>query len=333
MALDMAAFGNPVKPSQFLNSGDSDVSPDGTPSQFLLFRGLEPTVTEDLLAKGAAKLFKPSGRSPPPAAPVVTKKGPAKVASTTGDANLGAKEGTIRRILLVRDRRSNESWRYGFVEFGTVDVSYCSFRSLNHVNFHLQDAQAALTRYNSFDKFTISSKPVTVDYVHAGIFVPVFEVSPETERFSFSPFSNAATRLAYWDDNAYVSELVVSIPDNERGFNTSEAHAKSATDKAAAAAEKEGLVKPGKGTEAKAKKRKAEANAAAKQKKVWTCCSSNIMKRGLIPPDCTGPFTVLVQSACRASRCEIRRNVRGKRRRQRGRRDPCTKQSSDNRKQ
>ena len=120
--LDMATFGKvePTKRSEFLNSGDSDVSPDGTPSQFLILRGLEPTVTEDLLAKGVAKLYKPNER----ALSTVTnpKKGNAKVASTTGDANLGAKDGSLRRVLLVRDRRSNESWRYGFAEFGTVDV-------------------------------------------------------------------------------------------------------------------------------------------------------------------------------------------------------------------
>ena len=118
---DMAVFANggAAKPSEFLNSGDSDVSPDSTPSQFLIFRGLEPTVTEDLLAKGVAKLYKTSEVSIAP----VPKKGNAKVASTTGDANLGAKDGSIRRILLVRDRRSNESWRYGFAEFASVDVS------------------------------------------------------------------------------------------------------------------------------------------------------------------------------------------------------------------
>ena len=123
MIPDMAAFNDTAatKPVQYLNSGDSDVSPDGIPSQFLILRGLEPTVTEDLLAKGVAKLYKPTGRSSPPTT-TNSKKGNAKVASTTGDANLGAKEGSIRRVLLVRDRRSNESWRYGFAEFGTVDV-------------------------------------------------------------------------------------------------------------------------------------------------------------------------------------------------------------------
>ena len=106
---------------QYMNSGDSDVSPNGAPSQFLLIRGLEPTVSEDLLAKGVAKLYKPTRRSPPPAN--TSKKSNAKVASTTGDANLGAREGSLRRVLLVRDRRNNESWRYGFAEFATIDVS------------------------------------------------------------------------------------------------------------------------------------------------------------------------------------------------------------------
>lgn len=106
---------------QYINNGDSDVSPNGAPSQFLLIRGLEPTVTEDLLAKGVAKLYKPKGRQSPPAAS--SKKGSAKVASTTGDANLGAKEGTLRRVLLIRDRRNNESWRYGFAEFAAIEVN------------------------------------------------------------------------------------------------------------------------------------------------------------------------------------------------------------------
>ena len=122
--IDMVALGleTPSKPPEYLNSGDSDASPNGTPSQFLLLRGLEPTVTEDLLAKGVAKLYKPNQGSSPPAI-TTSKKSSAKMVSTTGDASLGAKEGSLRRVLLVRDRRSNESWRYGFAEFGSVDVS------------------------------------------------------------------------------------------------------------------------------------------------------------------------------------------------------------------
>lgn len=97
------------------------MAPDGTPSQFLLLRGLEPSVSEELLAKGVSKLFKPAGSNNLPTQSNA-KKG-AKVASTTGDANLGAREGTLRRVLLVRDRRTNESWRFGFAEYASVEVS------------------------------------------------------------------------------------------------------------------------------------------------------------------------------------------------------------------
>lgn len=173
--------------------GDNDTSPDNAPSQFLLLRGLEPSVSEELLVKGVSKLNKP-GASNTQREETSSKKG-AKVASTTGDANLGAKEGTLRRVLLVRDRRTNESWRYGFAEYASIE-----------------DAQAALTRYNSFDRFTIASKQVLVSYIHAGVFVPVLNPSPDIERFTFSPIGNPAMKLAYWDEDAYVTELAVSMP-------------------------------------------------------------------------------------------------------------------------
>ena len=131
----------------------------------------------------------------------------------------------------------------------------------------IKDAQAALTRFNSFEKFTISSKPVTACYIHAGVFVPVFKFVQD-ERFVFSPLGSTATKLAYWDEDAYVSELVVTEAPDEMSSATLEARMKTATDKAAAAAEKEGLVAPGKETEGKAKKRKAEAKDPGKLKKV-----------------------------------------------------------------
>lgn len=102
------------------NHGDNDAAPDHEPSQFLLFRGLEPSVTEELLAKGVSKLYRPASNGSENV-PGSQKKG-AKVASTTGDANLGARDGSIRRVLLVRDRKSNDSWRYGFAEFAAVQV-------------------------------------------------------------------------------------------------------------------------------------------------------------------------------------------------------------------
>ncbi len=299
MALDMAAFGAPpVKPPNYMNSGDSDVSPNGAPSQFLLLRGLEPTVTEDLLAKGVTKLYKPS-RGSSPQNTAASKKGNAKVASTTGDANLGAKKGSLRRVLLVRDRRSNESWRYGFAEFGTVDVCVHKESDIGPANDYAKDAQAALTRFNSFEKFTISSKPVTADYIHAGVFVPVFNVQEGNENFTFSPLGNTASKLAYWDEEAWASELVVSSVTSAKKPNASEKQSKSATDRAAAAAENEGLLAPGKEAEAKAKKRKAEASAAAKQKKVrrfGSLSRSTTHYHRLHQPTCNFGATVMPSS-------------------------------------
>lgn len=133
-----------------------------------------------------------------------------------------------------------------------------------------------MTRYNSFEKFTISSKPVTVDYVHAGIFVPIFNITEETEQFTFSPLSNAATKLAYWDEEAYVSELAVASGSPKPA--PGDLPPPSASDLAAAAAENEGLVEPGKESENKVKKRKADPGAAGKQKKVYNTESSEAPK-------------------------------------------------------
>ena len=125
-----------------------------------------------------------------------------------------------------------------------------------------------MVRFNSFEKFTISSKPVTASYIHAGVFIPVFNTDSANGRFTFSPLGNNATKLAYWDEDAYVNELLISVPTEDKVKKTNEARSRSALDKAAIAAEKEGLLAPGKEMDAKAKKRKADATAAAKQKKV-----------------------------------------------------------------
>lgn len=100
------------------------------------------------------------------------------------------------------------------------------------------------------------------------MFVPVFNMSEETQRFAFSPLGNTVTKLAYWDEDAWASELVVSTGSPKLGFAAGEGQVRSAANQAAAAAENEGLLKPGKEADARVKKRKAEANTAAKQKKV-----------------------------------------------------------------
>lgn len=108
-----------TKLPQFKNNGDSDASPDNIPSQFLLFRGLEPSVTEELLSKGAAKLLKSDEAD---ATLTAAKSTTVKVASTSSVAHAGARPRSIRRVFLAKDRRSGDSWRYGFIEFADVKV-------------------------------------------------------------------------------------------------------------------------------------------------------------------------------------------------------------------
>ncbi|KAL1973822.1 hypothetical protein VTN31DRAFT_5382 [Thermomyces dupontii] len=216
-------------PPRVANNGDNDVATDNTPSQFVLFRGLESSVTEELFAKGVTKLYKPSQTDKQNASGEQQPKG-IKPTSSSGDANSGAREGSLRRVLLVRDRRTNESWKFGFAEFATVD-----------------DARAALNKFNSMEKFTIASRPVLASYIHAGVFVPVLNPTPSTVRFTFSPLNNPDMKLQYWDEEGYVTELVVSREDLDKKPKTES--------------------KTGKETE-KTKKRKTESSSIAASKKM-----------------------------------------------------------------
>lgn len=83
-------------------------------------------------------------------------------------------------------------------------------------------------------------------YIHAGVFVPVINPTPSTARFTFSPLNNAAMKLAYWDEDGYVTELVVSTEELDKKSKT------------------ESKTKEGE----KAKKRKAEASSSAGAKKM-----------------------------------------------------------------
>lgn len=88
-----------------------------------------------------------------------------------------------------------------------------------------------MTRLKSFEKFTISSRPVLVSYIHAGVFVPVINPRPDTDKFTFSPLNNAAVKLMYWDEEAYVTELTVSTGELEGEGQNDEGQMKKETDK------------------------------------------------------------------------------------------------------
>lgn len=84
--------------------------------------------------------------------------------------------------------------RYGFAEFATFE-----------------DAQAAIEKFKASPKFTISSKPVSVAFIHNGVFVPhTGPVTDENSRFVFNPIYNKDIYLRYWDNRVYPSILSVS---------------------------------------------------------------------------------------------------------------------------
>lgn len=182
-----------------LLTGETDECPRQAPSQYVVIRDLEGSVTEDVLAKGVMKLFV---EAPEPKETSTTTNKLKSTAPTNSTAGLGAKPGSLRRVFLMRDRKTNQSWRYGFAEFTTVE-----------------DAMAAVTKFRASAKFTIASKPVVVAFIHTGVFIPSFE-DPTTENqdFSFIPIYNPAVRVKYWDDRPYPSARVVStdpLPGSE----------------------------------------------------------------------------------------------------------------------
>ena len=71
-------------------------------------------------------------------------------------------------------------------------------------------------RYLSFKKagkFSIGSGPhVPVDYIHAGVFVPVFNsfANMDDGSFTFASSNNPAQQIRYWEEHVYASELEVS---------------------------------------------------------------------------------------------------------------------------
>lgn len=118
-----------------------------------------------------------------------------------------------------------------------------------------------MTKYNASDRFTISSKSISLSYIHAGVFVPV--IGAAIKEFTITAASNPSLRLAYWDENAYVSELAVSDAPPTSASKESKGEGK----KSAALPDQEGLA----GTvseDSKSKKRKAETEKPGDKKKM-----------------------------------------------------------------
>ncbi|KAK3330531.1 hypothetical protein B0H66DRAFT_544165 [Apodospora peruviana] len=182
---------NPA-PSRVL-TGESDEGKHGEVHYYLVVRNLGATVNEQTLADGVMKLFIDITAETNKPAPKNKLKSTAPI---TRIGDLGAKPGSLRRVFLMRDCQSQQSRKYGFAEFATVE-----------------DAQGAVAKFHALgDKLTIgTSADVKVNFIHAGVFV---EAPPNANpMYTFTPIHNPSVRLKYWDpeDRSYPSIHNVSI--------------------------------------------------------------------------------------------------------------------------
>lgn len=180
-------------------TGETDECPQQFPSQYLVIRGFEPSINEERFAGGVKKLYvevKPEPKRE-------TQNKLKSTAPTANTASLGAKPDSLRRVFLVRDKQTDEAMRYGFAEFAT-----------------LEDAQGAIAKFKAAPNMTIFSKPVSVAFIHAGVFIPhTGRITEENSQYIFNPIYNKDIFLKYWDSRVYPSILRVSEDPVEQQHN------------------------------------------------------------------------------------------------------------------
>ncbi|KAB5528876.1 hypothetical protein GE09DRAFT_1041741 [Coniochaeta sp. 2T2.1] len=237
-------------------TGETDEDLRQNPSQFIVIRDLEPSVTEEVLAKGVMKLYREE--APQPVRDPSKPANKLKSTAPTNSIGLGASPGSLRRVFLIRDRRTNDSWRYGFAEFATID-----------------DTRGAIAKFNASTRFTIASKPVIAAFIHTGVFVPLLEpVTDETANFSFAPIYNPAVRVKYWDERAYPSVHIVTAGPE---LAPADADANAAADDKAVSSPHDAAAKRKKDKEALAAKIAAKkALVMGPQMQMWTKKSAEI---------------------------------------------------------
>ncbi|KAI1654632.1 hypothetical protein F4813DRAFT_198390 [Daldinia decipiens] len=171
--------------------GKSDECPQQTPSQFIVIRELASSVTETTLANDIKKLYVTKDEEPKQSPNAPNKlKSTAPIGNTSG---LGAKPGSLVRVFMIRDKYSNISCNYGFAEFSTLD-----------------DARAAMVKYNASPQFTVASKPASIAFIHSGVFIPVLHpIQGEDRKFTFAATHNQSLRLVYWNPSVYANELTI----------------------------------------------------------------------------------------------------------------------------
>ncbi|KAI8452906.1 hypothetical protein BY996DRAFT_4583894, partial [Phakopsora pachyrhizi] len=158
-----------------INDGARDIG--GTPTSILLLRGLDPNSTEQEIAQHLQHIPDPSQTVLP---------------------------GSIRRVMLIKDRASRSSWGYAFVQLADLQVAV--------------KALSLLLNTSLFPRgFQIRSRTITVTFAHEHSFHPVYTPSDWSFRGA------GGQELAYWDDKAYAAVYMSPLPisDNEQARKSS----------------------------------------------------------------------------------------------------------------
>ncbi|KAL5087379.1 hypothetical protein Trisim1_007939 [Trichoderma cf. simile WF8] len=167
------------------------------PTQILVVYPLTAFVNEDMFATDMKRLE--LEKLDPASQKLVPGSKLQSTAPADRAARTGARPGSLHRVFLMRDPNTDESVKYGFAEFWT-----------------LQDAVNAMAKIKLLPSFTVAACAVNVSHIHMGVFVPEErEVTPETERYSFTPLFNTTLRVRYRDLRAYPSQKLISAEPPE----------------------------------------------------------------------------------------------------------------------
>ncbi|KAG9290100.1 hypothetical protein G9A89_010406 [Geosiphon pyriformis] len=162
----------------FLNFNDGSKDGSPYPHNVLLVRGLDPLTTEESLYSAICSY------SP---------------------------EGTLRRVLLIKDRASRISWGFAFLEYYDIQTSV--------------KVLSAIGDPQTFPGgFMIDSRAVAISYANPGCFIPVYS----TTEWKF--WGDEGVALSYWDDKAYAVEYTgpksnpegdqqLTLPKNSSNFS------------------------------------------------------------------------------------------------------------------
>lgn len=201
--------------------GENDTGSRDEPLMLLLIRGLKESVTEAMLASELAKLYR------------------------SEEEKVGAVADSLRRVLIIRDRKTDKSQGFGFAEY--------------HNSVY---ATAALDKAEQLGgNFTIASDTIDICFPHLGVFPDADAFKPEHSMKFTIDLGSQGARHKYHKLQLYATELMVNKDPPYRPSSRG-----SQSESAVVHAKPRDTLE---NQESKPKKRKAQSNARPAQLGLW----------------------------------------------------------------